>query len=179
MKDYLFLQAERCRRRCGTRDPYGLLASLGAEVRLSDRYPEDGLRGYCAVMNRTDYVVINAKLAEAERRVVAAHEAGHLVLHRDRLKVGALKDMDLYNAADSMEREANLFAADFLIDDADVLELACGRDEDFFRAASRLEVPAPFFAFKLYSMVSRGHGMTLPVQPDSTFLRRKLTRPPV
>ena len=174
MNEYLYLQAEKCRKRCGSRDPFELLAAIGAEVRLSDRYPEDGLRGYCAVMNRTDYVVINGRLAEAERRVVAAHEAGHLVLHRERLKVGALKDMDVYNAADGMEREANLFAADFLLDDADVLEVARAQDEDFFRAARQLEIPAPFFAFKLYSMVSRGYGMSLPVQPDSVFLRKRL-----
>ena len=38
--------------------------------------------------------------------------------------------------------------------------------------ASSLYIPAPFFAFKLYSMVERGFAVRVPVDLDSTFLAK-------
>ena len=77
------------------------------------------------------------------------------------------------SVAGKKEREANVFAADFLIRDADVLELMQSCDSNFFNVSKALRIPAPFFAFKLYSMVERGHAMRMPVDLDSTFLARK------
>lgn len=163
MSAYIFQQAERCRRRYDTSDPFALLDGMGAVTVFSDAYPKDGLRGYCTVLNRTKYVVINAKQPEEEQRVVAAHEAGHLIIHADTLRIGALRDMDVYGVTGKLEREANFFAADFLMEDEDVLSLLQEGSADFVGVAKQLGVPAPFFAFKLYSMVERGYRMnTLP-----------------
>ena len=124
-------------------------------------------------MNKTKYVVINDRLSSIEARVVAGHEAGHIIRHATELKVGAFQDNDIYMATGKKEREANVFAADFLIRDADVLELMQSCDSNFFNVSKALRIPAPFFAFKLYSMVERGHAMRMPVDLDSTFLARK------
>lgn len=45
-------------------------------------------------------------------------------------------------------------------------------DANFFSVASALNIPAPFFAFKLFSMVKRGFAMRLPVDLDSAFLAK-------
>jgi hypothetical protein len=42
---------------------------------------------------------------------------------------------------------------------------------DFFDAAKELLIPAPFLAFKLYSMIRRGYNMTMPVDLNSMFLK--------
>lgn len=171
MSDYIYEQVKRCRKRYKCSDPYDLLAGMGVVLVKSMSYPKDGLRGYCTVMNKTKYVVINARQPLEEQRIVAGHEAGHLILHKDELKVGALRDFDVYNPVNMLERQANLFAADFLIDDDEVLDLMHSHDADFFNVAKELQIPAPFFAFKLYSMVSRGYNMRVPIDLDSTFLK--------
>lgn len=171
MNDYIYYEVQKRLRRLGSRDPFDLLDDMNVVLHKSTAYPRDGLRGYCTIINQTKYVVINWKQPREERRVVAGHEAGHLILHRDELRVGALRDMDVYNVTSQLERQANLFSADFLIDDDDVLDLMHSAGADFFRVAQELCIPAPFFAFKLYSMVSRGYNMRMPVELNGTFLK--------
>ena len=172
MTELIFSQAQRCRKRYGTSDPYELLDGMGAVLFRSDAYPRDGLRGYCTVLNRTKYVVINVKQPEEEQRVVAAHEAAHLILHMRELRIGAMHDFNVYQVKSRLERQANFFAADFLIDDDVVLDRMHSRDADFFSVAKELLIPAPFFAFKLYSLVNRGYHMRVPVDLDSAFLKK-------
>ena len=171
MTEMIFRQAQRLRQRFHTSDPYELLENMGVVLVLSNLYPCDGLRGYCTVMNKIRYVVVNAKQPEDEQRVVAGHEAGHLILHMAQLKVGAMRDFDVYNVKSRLEQQANFFAADFLINDDDVLDLVHSHDADFFNVAKELLIPAPFFAFKLCSMVHRGYNMHMPLDLNSTFLK--------
>lgn len=173
MNDRIFLETERLIRRYGTRDPFELLDSLNVVVKFSTAFSRDGLKGFCTIMNRTRYVVINASLRSEEQRVVAGHEAGHIVVHADNLKIGTFRDNDIYLATGKMEREANIFAADFLISDDEVMEHMRSCDANFFNVARALCIPPPFFAFKLYSMVERGYAMRMPVDLNSSFLANK------
>ena len=119
----IYEDAERLAKRYGTRDPFELLDAMNVVVKFTDKFPKDGLKGFCTFMNKTKYVVINDRLSSIEARVVAGHEAGHIIRHATELKVGAFQDNDIYMATGKKEREANVFAADFLIRDADVLGL--------------------------------------------------------
>lgn len=172
MLDSIFDEAIRLQNKYKTRDPFELLDSLNAVVSFTTTFPKGGLKGFCTVFNKTKYVQINANLSKAEKAVVAVHEAGHLILHPDDLKVGAFQDCDIYNATSKKEREANFFGADFMIDDEQVLELMHNCGANFFSVARELYIPAPFFAFKLYSMVNRGYAMRMPVDLDSGFLAK-------
>lgn len=169
----IYEDAERLAKRYETRDPFELLDAMNVVVKFTDKFPKDGLKRLCTFINKTRYVVINDRLSSVEARVVAGHEAGHIIRHAAELKIGAFQDNDIYMATGKKEREANVFAADFLIRDADVLELMQSCDSNFFNVSKALRIPAPFFAFKLYSMVERGHAMRMPVDLDSTFLARK------
>ena len=169
----IYEDAERLALRYDTRDPFELLDSMHVVLEFSYSFEKTGLKGFCTVMNKTRYVVINGKLSSVEKRVVAAHEAGHLIRHASDLQIGAFKDNDIYMATGKKEREANVFAADFLIRDEDVLKRMKACDSNFFNVAKALRIPAPFFAFKLYSMVERGYAMRMPVDLDSAFLARK------
>jgi len=51
------------------------------------------------------------------------------------------------------------------------MEVLESYEADYFDAARELMIPAPFFAFKLYSMVQRGYNMNMPEDLNSTFLK--------
>lgn len=172
MIDSIYDEALRLQRLYRTRNPFELLDALNAVVNFTVAFPKDGLKGYCTIMNKVKYVQINDFLPAEEKAVVAVHEAGHLIIHAKELKIGAFQDSDIYHALGKKEREANFFGADFLVGDEQVLDLMHSCGADFFNVAKALCVPAPFFAFKLYSMVSRGYAMRMPVDLDSGFLSK-------
>lgn len=168
--DNIYLAAEKAARKFHTRDPFVLLDDLNVVIVFSDEYSRNGLKGYCTVMNRIPYVVINNKLQYDDQLVVASHECGHIIVHSSDLRIRAFKDSSIYNGTGRKEREANLFAADFRITDNDVLSLIAD-DNNLFSIASSLCVPYEFFAFKLYSMIERGHKLRLPIDLNSGFLK--------
>lgn len=156
-----------------TRDPFEIMAGMNINVFMSDSYSADGLKGYSAILNGVKYAVINANLPSEYIQVVAAHELGHFVLHMDTLVGGVLGDFDISDPVGRLEREANYFAADLLLDDADVKEAAMRPGADAAGCAAALDVPAPFLLFKLFSMAQRGCPLRLPSEPDSTFMRHR------
>lgn len=169
--DFIRREALRCRKRCGSGDPYELLDALGVELRESEAYGPHGLKGYCFFSKRTIFVVLNALLPEAERRIVAAHEAAHVVLHRELIEVAPMRDMTIYDMTSKTEYQANLFAAELLISDGEVEALTAEADMDYFRMCAELSVSPDLMSFKLYSMISRGYNYCLPQNLNSTFLK--------
>lgn len=165
-------EVERLVRKYGTRNPFDLIVSApDMKFRPSSAYTADGLKGYATIQNRTKYIVVNSLLPAQEQAVVAAHELGHVFRHELRLRAQPMKDFDIYGATGKLEREANFFAADFLISDEQALDEIRSCGADFFSTARTLNVPAPFFAFKLYSLVQRGNAMRMPVDLDNDFLK--------
>jgi Zn-dependent peptidase ImmA (M78 family) len=171
--DFVYSEVERVLKKYKTRDPYRLLDAIGAATVISDEYPSSGLKGYCTILNRTMYAVINGNLDEDERRIVAGHEAAHLIIHRDEVASSQIKAMTDFNLLDNKgryEQQANAFLADFIVSDRDVMDMACDGGMDFFQSACALRMPAPLFAFKLHSMMRRGYDVNNPVDLDSKFL---------
>lgn len=165
-------EVEHLVQKYGTRDPFSLIESF-PDMKLwpTTAYGPDGLKGFATIQNRTKYIAVNSLLPEQEQVVVAAHELGHIFRHELRLKAHPMKDFDIYGATGKLEREANFFAADFLISDEQALDEIHSCGADFFSVASTLNVPSPFFAFKLYSLVQRGNSMQMPVDLDNSFLK--------
>lgn len=133
--EFISSEARRIRKKYHSSDPFEILKAMHVVIVYSDSYPRDGLKGFCTVFNRTIYVVINAKLSREEKRVVAAHELGHIILHWSELLIGAFKDSNVYDATGQLEREANLFGADLMITDEEV--------EECIAAATRISSPWP------------------------------------
>ena len=109
-------------------------------------------------------------LSPQERKIVAAHELGHILLHSDKLKAAAHHEMNIYDMGDKTEYQANLFAADLLIDDEDVEDLARSEEMDYFTMAQYLSTNPQLLAFKLFSMARRGYHYNVPITPKSDFL---------
>ena len=175
---YIFSQTEKALAKCGTRDPYELLDSIGAVTKLSHEFSHDGLKGFSTILNRTMYAVVNANLDEYERRIVAGHEAAHLVLHKKEILISpakTMKDFNLWNSSGKLEHQANRFLADFLVSDEEVMDIVSSEDNDYFAVASQLFFPPPLFAFKLYSMIHRGFKLRSPADLQSGFLANKHT----
>lgn len=83
----------------------------------------------------------------------------------------AFHEVAMFDESSMMEKEANLFAAEFLMNDKDVLR-ALNRDTTFFSAASMLRVPAELLDFKFRVMKWKGYKLVEPpINASSNFLR--------
>lgn len=123
---YIYNKVEKLVKKFKTRDPFEILEAMNVIVGETDRYEK--LKGYCFMSCQTIYVMISSFLSEEEKKIVAAHELGHITLHRPQLKMAPMKDDVLYNMRDNTEYEANLFAADLILDDKEIEDLS--KDED-------------------------------------------------
>lgn len=174
-KDFIYKKVRSLARRYQSCDPFALLDSLNVVVRESDGFSQ--LKGFCFFANRTYYVVLNASLGKEERRIAAAHELAHIVLHKRELQMAPMKDSQLYDMTSRAEYEANLFAADLLISDQDVDILSKDDDMDYFNMCRALDVTPDLMSFKLFSLIHRGFSYHMPIGIDSRFLAKPLPTP--
>ena len=116
-----YTETKKLIKKYGTRDPFEIMDQMNIVVGETSRYKT--LKGYCFMSCKTIYVMISSFLSEEEKMIVAAHELGHIILHRSQLKMAPMQDDTLYNMTDNTEYQANLFAADLLIEDEDIEEM--------------------------------------------------------
>lgn len=109
--------AEKIRKKYRTSDPFELARCLGITVLFEDL---GSINGYFNTVRRQKFIHINESLSEPEQRLTAAHEIGHVLLHPN-TNTYFLRSKTLL-AVGSLEYEANLFAACFLITDEDIAE---------------------------------------------------------
>lgn len=107
-------------RRCGTRDPFRIAQELGIEVLFCDDFGP--LKGMYRVIKRNRFIFINKDLSLRMQRIVCAHELGHDQLHRYLAKGNALQEFMLYDMTTKPEYEANIVAAEILLDTDEILE---------------------------------------------------------
>jgi len=94
-----------------TRDPYRLAAFLGIEV-IEEELGE--IFGYYNRARRIQFIHINSKCDDNQKRITCAHELGHCILHKNEntpflSKVTIVSEMKI-------EKEANYFATNLLVD---------------------------------------------------------------
>jgi len=104
-------------------------------------------------------------------RIILAHEIGHAILHRSIVGVQGYHDFQLFDETSKMEYEANLFAAELLLNDSDVLEVL-NDDTSFFGAARMLYVPAELLDFKWRVLKRNGYKIgDSPIIANGDFLK--------
>ena len=79
-----------------------------------------GLKGFYMCELGKRYIIINDFFDKMTQTVVCAHELGHDMLHRE-LSAEGIRDNTLFLAGNKTEREANIFAAEILISDEEIL----------------------------------------------------------
>lgn len=83
-----------------------------------------------------------------------------------------MKDDVLYNMRDNTEYEANLFAADLILDDKEIEDLSKDEDLNYFGLCSYLNSSPELMSFKLYSLIKRGQNYNMPMEIQSNFLAK-------
>lgn len=94
------------------RDPFFAAKQVGASVNFKDL---GSLKGAYFGKMKTPAIVINEALDERMQKTVCAHELGHHMLH-DKSTLSCDASAFDKTTAGILEREANLYAAAFLID---------------------------------------------------------------
>ena len=172
--NYIYTAAENMAKKHSTRNPYELLKSMGVTVRFSYGYDPDGLKGFSTIQNKIMFVVINGNLTDSEKKIVAGHEAAHLILHKAEIlssPIKALRDFTIYDNSGRLEYEANTFLSDFLLTDENVMDVISEGSHDFYACASELFIPPQLLGFKLASMMNRGLDVHLPIPLQSDFMK--------
>lgn len=170
MKTTVYDKVKRLFKRYGTRDPAKLAEALGISVVYNSSFT--ALKGFYMVLNRKRYIVINDNLDANEKKIVLAHEIGHDRLHRDLACDAGLREFVLYDMKSRPEYEANLFAAELLLDDAEIDSLA-REGYDIEEMAKMLETDINLAALKVSAMNARGYGLNSVIMPERNFLRSR------
>ena len=91
-------------------------------------------------------------------------------MHRKGAGLKTFHDFKLFDTVSHYEYEANLFAAELLLRDKEVLSVLNG-DLSFFQAAQLLNVPAELLDFKFRAMKRKGYKLDAPISAHSDFLK--------
>lgn len=152
---YLYQIGSRIVKRCGTRDPFAIADDLGIEVIPCKRFGP--LKGMYRVVKRCRFIFINCDLPETMQRIVCAHEIGHDQLHRHLAKGGAIREFMLYDMTLRPEYEANIVAADILLDTEEILEHIYQNGYSAEQIAKIMGTDPNLVALKIESLTKAGH----------------------
>lgn len=159
---------ERLVRRCGTRDPFEIARQLGIEVLLC---PDFGsMKGMYRVIKRNRFIFLNRDLTPQMHRIVCAHELGHDRLHRNLAKSGAIQEFMLYDMTTKPEYEANIVAAEILLDTDEILDCIYEYGYTAEQTARALETDINLVTLKVSHLSETGH-MLRNMEYRSDFLK--------
>lgn len=156
-------------RRHGTRDPFELCKELNIQVRYKDLGTV--MKAYYFYQSRIKNIVLNSRSGKIVQKILCAHELGHAILHGELAAMRGFHELEMFDMTSSAEYEANLFAAELLIDDEELLELLNDSSKSFFDVAKELYVPAELLDFKFRILKSKGYHLEAPYISQANFLK--------
>lgn len=155
-------------RRCGTRDPFQIARELGIEVLFCDAF--GSLKGMYRVIKRNRFIFLNKDLEDRMLRIVCAHELGHDQLHRKLAQANSLHEFMLYDMTTRPEYEANLVAAEILIDNDELLDYIYHYRYSAGQIARAMDTDVNLVALKIAHLTEFGYDLR-PVEHRNDFLR--------
>lgn len=159
---------EKLVKRCGTRDPFEIARQIGVEVLFC---PDFGsMKGMYRVVRRNRFIFINDSLTPQMQRIVCAHELGHDQLHRDLAKTGALQEFMLYDMTTKPEYEANIVAAEILLDTDEVLDYVYHYGYTSEQIARAMGTDINLVALKVAHLAESNRGLR-PIEHRADFLK--------
>lgn len=141
-------------------NPYDAASDAGAVVKFKDL---GTLKGLFISSTPKPAIIINENLDEITQKIVCAHELGHFILHGDTNFSCENINFDFRASVGILEREANVFAAFFLINEGEALSYI----KDGYRiseTASLINTDANLLTYMLNTL---GYCNA----PDSSFLK--------
>ena len=166
--DYLSKVGSDLVKRCGTRDPFRIAHELGIEVLFCDDFGP--LKGMYRVIKRNRFIFINKDLSERMQRIVCAHELGHDQLHRHFANGSVLQVFMLYDMATKPEYEANIVAAEILLDTDELLEYIYQYGYTSEQIARAMNTDINLVALKIAHLAETGYDLRR-IEHRSDFLK--------
>jgi len=170
--DYIADVADKLTRKFDTRNPYKICDALDVRIRLKDLGTD--IKAYYFYHSRIRNIVLNTRVSEIIRRILVAHELGHDILHREIAMLKGFREIELFDLAQPIEYEANIFAAELLIDDDELLDILNDENASFFSAARELYVPAALLDFKFRVLKHKGYRIEAPYYAHGDFLKNDI-----
>ena len=156
-------------RKYKTCDPFELARRMGMIIKFCSDFVKQ--RGASAIVLGNRVIFINSNLSEQMQRMVCAHELGHLLLHRACYgKEAWVLNHELFDIRDELEYEANVFAANLLIDDAEMFDFL-EEGYNVLATASGLGVNVNLLMLKLIEMnKQQGFNFQVSETPERCFM---------
>ena len=170
--DYITSIADGLIHKYQTRDPYEICGALGVRIRLHDLGRH--VKAYYICQSRIRNIVLNTRVSDIARRILAAHELGHDRLHQKIAMLRGFQEVELFDMALPAEFEANIFAAELLIDDDELLGMLNDEDKSFFGVARELYIPAELLDFKFRVLKHKGYRIEAPLIAHGDFLKNDI-----
>jgi Zn-dependent peptidase ImmA (M78 family) len=146
-------------KRRGTRNPLELARELG--IMIIPRSDFKGLKGMYSVVKGKRFIFINSDLNSYKQRLVCAHELGHDQLHRVFASDNYYREFEIYDMTLRPEYEANVFAAELLLPDEDIIDLiTLGYDNA--QIAQTLNSDTNLVGIKVSALSNRGYNYRIP-----------------
>mgnify|MGYP000281037511 CR=1 FL=1 len=101
----------------GTTNPYTIIKEIGITIVYEDL---GTINGYFNKLLRNKQIHINQNLTEREELLTICHELGHAIMHPNVSTPFLISST--YLSVNKLEIEANTFAINLLIQDADLIE---------------------------------------------------------
>ena len=157
--------------RYGTRDPFRICREKGIEIMYRDDFI--GQKGAFSLMLNVPFIFINNNLSDEMKRIVCAHELGHAMLHRKlcrKKKNQTIYEYEIFDIRNCTEYEANIFAANLLIDENEMNEYM-SYGYDIVQTARAMNLNVNLLLIKLHELNGKGDRLyRLPDLPGRYFL---------
>ncbi len=167
--DFIIQTVIKMTKKYNSRDPFHICKEMGIFI----HYKELGasLNAYYFVHSRIHNVILNQDVEPIFGKVLCAHELGHALLHAAQAEVLMFREINVFDVTNRMEYEANLFAAELLIRDEDIIRSNEGNPLTMQELAAELHVPIELIDFKLRILKHKGYAINVPYHARADFLR--------
>jgi Zn-dependent peptidase ImmA (M78 family) len=129
------------------------------------------LKGFYKRDGHNRFIVINEGISEPLQKIVCAHELGHDQLHRHLSKNQTLQEFAIYDMKSKPEYEANIFAAELLLPEHDIIDLF-EQGFTFSETVKLLQTDPQLLAIRLMIMNHNTRIFNIPVNIKSDFLKK-------
>ena len=166
--DRLTRIGDRLVKRFATREPVKIAEGLGIEVLYCDHFGP--LKGMYRIIKRNRFIFLNKDMNERMMRIVCAHEIGHDQLHRYLARGDGLQEFMLYDMTTKPEYEANIVAAEILLDSREILNYVFTDHYSAEEIARCMNTDINLVALKIAHLNELGYGLR-EIDHQSDFLK--------
>lgn len=130
---------------------------------------QESFRGFAIQLHGKLHITLNLDQDEVMQQVCLAHELGHCILHPYSADARSFTSLSLDNTS-TTEYEVSLFAAEYLINDNDILAL-CHDGYSVQQIACSLGYPVELIVLKVKLLLCKGYSeLRLPFEAHGDFL---------